>query len=175
MRGFGAALCLNPEKDLTGTRQSGQRTGCELEMFVFTINRTQLFPNWWLQPHATISSPVWFSRQIPHGSSVGRFSSEIFKTRGLFSVRLIQRSIASSLLSLALWTRWAALCTATWRWRARGSAASRRVFTRPSRAINSPMCSGVKSRLKRSKSRSSSFNQEKAYDIFRRVEMLGWT
>ena len=168
MCGFGAALCLNPEKDLTGTRQSGQRTGCELEMFVFTINRKQFFPNWWLQPHATISSPVWFSRQIPHGSSVGRFSSEIFKTRGRFSVRLIQRSIASSLLS-------AALCTATWRWRARGSAASRRVFTRPSRAINSPMCSGVKSRLKRPKDRSSVFNQVKAYDIFRRVEMLGWT
>jgi hypothetical protein len=105
MRGFGATLCLNPEKDLTGTRQSGQRTGCELERFVFTINRKQFFPNRWLQPHATISSPVWFSRQIPHGSSVGRFSSEIFKTRGRFSVRLIQRSIASSLLSLALWTR----------------------------------------------------------------------
>ena len=26
MRGFGAALCLNPEKDLTGTRQSGYKT-----------------------------------------------------------------------------------------------------------------------------------------------------
>jgi hypothetical protein len=102
LRGFGAALCLNPEKDLTGTRQSGQRTGCELERFVFTINRKQFFPNWWLHPHAIISSPVWFSRQIPQGSSVGRFSSEIFKTRGRFSVRLIHRAIASSLLSAAL-------------------------------------------------------------------------